>query len=230
MFAVGLQQKRIYSYNISEKIEEKIKDYFNDAQNKSKNAHDPIIFDLNSDNVLETTDTTNGVYFDHDNNGFAEASAWVGENDGILVIDTNNNGEIDNGTDVLLHSTLATFDSNNDGIIDANDANFANLKILKGDGTLMSLAEAGIASIALNTTTTDITDENGNQQFTSGTFTRTDGTTGTFGEFLVSTDPSNSMATEWIDETDEIENLPDIAGRGVVYSLHQAMLRDKLVA
>jgi len=209
---------------------DEVKRYWEKIVDTSDDLYDPIIFDLNGDNVLETTDTTNGVYFDHDNNGFAEASAWVGENDGILVIDTNNNGEIDNGTEVLLHSTLATFDTNNDGIIDANDANFANLKILKGDGTLMTLAEAGITSITLNTTTTDITDENGNQQFASGTFTRTDGTTGTFGEFLVSTDPSNSTATEWIDETDEIENLPDIAGRGVVYSLHQAMLRDKLAA
>ena len=174
---------------------------FKKAEGEGCEPHDPIIFDLNNDGVLETTDINNGVYFDHENDGFAEASAWVGENDGILVVDSNNNGKIDNGTEVLLHSTLAAFDTNNDGIIDVNDADFNNLKILKGDGTLMSLAEAGIISINLNTTATDITDENGNNQFASGTFTKSDGTTGTFGEFLVNTDTTNSMATEWLEET-----------------------------
>lgn len=46
-----------------------------------------------------------------------------------------------------------------------------------------------------------ITDENGNQQFASGTFTKSDGTTGTFGEFLIKTETSNSIATEWLEET-----------------------------
>lgn len=184
---------------------------------------DPIIFDLNNDGVLETTDINNGVYFDHENDGFAESSAWVGDNDGVLVTDSNNNGEIDNGSELLTAETLASFDTNEDGIIDENDTNFANLKILKGDGTLMTLAEAGITSINLNTTSTEITDKNGNQQFASGTFTRADGTTGKFGEFLVKTETSNSIATEWLEETDEISDLPDISGSGNIYSLHQAM-------
>lgn len=68
-----------------------------------------------------------------------------------------------------------------------------------------------------------ITDENGNQQFASGTFTKSDGTTGTFGEFLIKTETSNSIATEWLEETDEISELPDISGSGNIYSLHQAM-------
>lgn len=188
---------------------------------------DPIIFDLNNDGVLETTDINNGIYFDHENDGFAESSAWVGDNDGVLVTDSNNNGEIDNGSELLTAETLASFDTNEDGIIDENDTNFANLKILKSDGTLMTLTEAGITSINLNTTSTEITDKNGNQQFASGTFTRADGTTGTFGEFLVKTETSNSIATEWLDETDEISDLPDISGSGNIYSLHQAMLRDE---
>ena len=188
---------------------------------------DPIIFDLNNDGVLETTDINNGIYFDHENDGFAESSAWVGDNDGILVIDSNNNGDIDNASELLTAETLASFDTNEDGIIDENDTNFANLKILKGDGTLLPLAEAGITSINLNTTSTEITDENGNQQFASGTFTRADGTTGTFGEFLVKTETSNSIATELLEETDGIAELPDISGSGNIYSLHRAMLRDE---
>ena len=59
-----------------------------------KKYWDPIIFDLNNDGKLETTDVTNGIYIDYANDGFAEASAWVGNNDGILFLDTNNNNKI----------------------------------------------------------------------------------------------------------------------------------------
>lgn len=40
--------------------------------------------------------------------------------------------------------------ANQDEIIDSNDTNFSDLKILKGDGTLLTLAEANIASINLS--------------------------------------------------------------------------------
>ena len=48
------------------------------------------------------------------------------------------------------------------------------------------------------------------QYYEYGTMTVTvgaDGTTGTFGEFLVKTETSNSIATEWLDETDGIAEL-----------------------
>lgn len=54
---------------------------------------EPIVLDLDG-NGFGTTNVSNGVYFDHENDGFAEASAWVGRNDGILVVDSNNNDEI----------------------------------------------------------------------------------------------------------------------------------------
>ncbi|VVM18915.1 Alkaline phosphatase (EC [uncultured Gammaproteobacteria bacterium] len=38
--------------------------------------------------MVETTSKENsGVYFDHDNNSFAEQSGWVGKDDGLLVFD-----------------------------------------------------------------------------------------------------------------------------------------------
>ena len=63
-----------------------------------KKYWDPIILDLNNDGKLDTTDVSNGLYIDYANDGFAEASAWVGENDGILFLDSNNNDKLDNGT------------------------------------------------------------------------------------------------------------------------------------
>ncbi len=186
---------------------------------------DPIILDLNG-NGINTTDVANGTFFDFENDGFAEATSWIENEDAVLVVDNNNNNIIDDVSEVLTHSTLSEFDSNNDGIIDSNDENFGNLKIIKGDGTIMSLADAGITSIDLNITTTDITDENGNKQFASGTFTKSDGTTGTFGEFLLKTDPSRSLETEEIEVSDEISDLPNIGARGKLHSLYYCMQKD----
>ena len=61
-----------------------IQEYFSTAESTTS----PLVVDLDGDGV-ETTTEENGVYFDHDNNGFAEKTAWVGKDDGLLVRDIN---------------------------------------------------------------------------------------------------------------------------------------------
>ncbi|KKR02932.1 MAG: Outer membrane adhesin-like protein [Candidatus Uhrbacteria bacterium GW2011_GWF2_39_13] len=117
--------------------------------------HDPLILDLDGDGI-ETTNLTNGGYFDHDENGFAETSAWVGIDDGVLAMDLDEDGIINNGSELIETFT--------DLSIDTNDTDFANLKVLKGDGSFMTISEAGIKSISLTYSNVNITDANGNQQ------------------------------------------------------------------
>ena len=200
---------------------------------------DPIILDLDNDGI-ETTTRKNGVYFDHNTNGFAENSAWVGADDGLLVRDLNNNGTIDSGRELFGNNTmlanqilatsgyqaLAELDTNSDGKIDINDTAFATLKILKGDGTLETLDEAGIKSVNLAYSTTNATDANGNVQVKSGSFTKTDNTTGSVGEFNFDINSTYSVATQWVEESTQIQALPDAQGFGNVYTLRQAMARD----
>lgn len=38
------------------------------------------------------------MYFDHDNNGFKEATAWIEKDDGLLVLDKNGNELFGNHT------------------------------------------------------------------------------------------------------------------------------------
>ncbi len=79
-----------------------VKNHFTQAQSTSPTTFiDPIIIDLNNDGKLSTTNIENGTYFDHQNDGFAETSSWVSPNDGILAIDKNNNGYIDNGNEIF---------------------------------------------------------------------------------------------------------------------------------
>ena len=187
---------------------------------------EPIVLDLDG-NGFGTTNVSNGVYFDFNNDGFAEKIAWADDGDGVLVADLNNNGKIDNGTEVLTAETLSSFDTNNDGVINSEDENFANLKIMKNDGTVLSLADAGVESINTNITETDYTDENENFLFGEGSFTKTDGTINNFGEYYFKTDYTDTEEVDLIEETEAVAALPDIENVGKLRSLHQAMLRDE---
>ena len=115
-----------------------------------------------------------GAQFDNDSDGMKVASGWVHSDDGLLVLDRNGNGKIDDGLEVFGDNTnlsdgskavhgfaaLADFDKNNDGKIDAKDEIFNSLKVWRdfsGDGVsdsseLFSLSELGIKALNLNYT------------------------------------------------------------------------------
>ncbi len=191
-------------------------------------SRSPLILDLDGDGV-ETTSVTAGLHFDHDGNSFAEESGWVGKDDGLLVLDKNGNGTIDNGSELFGNNTalqaggkaangfaaLADLDSNADGKIDSKDAAFASLKVWKdgnGDGItqageLLTLTQAGVASLATGYTaqgsvdangdysagSTDAIDANGNQHRQVGSYTKTDGTTAKLEDVWFKADMANTV-------------------------------------
>lgn len=138
---------------------------------KAVPQRDPLIIDLGEEGI-ELTDVENGVYFDLDNNGFAEKTAWIGTEDGFLALDINGNGIIDNGGELFgdqfimpdgnISETgfeaLSSLDENYDGIIDENDAVFEKLCVWidsnhngnTDENELKTLTESGIVSIDLN--------------------------------------------------------------------------------
>ena len=70
------------------------------AENIFNSVRSPLVLDLDGDGV-ETRSIDRGVYFDHDGNGFAEGTGWVGSDDGLLVYDRNGNGEVDDGGELF---------------------------------------------------------------------------------------------------------------------------------
>jgi hypothetical protein len=102
----------------------------------------PLVLDLNGDGI-QTLSIEDGVYFDHNSNFFAEKSGWINPGDALLSRDINNNGIIDNGSELFGDSTLLTngqkatngfealadLDSNGDGFIDLNDPVWNELRL-----------------------------------------------------------------------------------------------------
>lgn len=166
---------------------------------------DPLVLDLDGDGfALTAIDPDNPVYFDIDEDQFAESVGWVGAGDALLAIDRDGSGAIE-GIDELFGDAvtnafddLATLDTNADGKIDSGDAEFANLRVwrdLDRDGTtdageLQTMAQAGIASVSLAASPAGI-DVNGNIITRTAAFTRSDGTTGTAGSVNLLVDQSD---------------------------------------
>jgi hypothetical protein len=222
---------------------DKAKRKFNDA----KNTISPIALDLNGDGI-QTTGVEDGAYFDHDKNGFAEQTGWVSPEDGLLVRDLDGNGQIDSGRELFGNQTslangytaangyqaLAELDSNHDGQIDAADSAYVTLQIWQdsnGDGyssanELHTLAEVGVQSVSTAYTADTLTDVQGNAHRQAGTYTTTIGETRAAEDIWFQVDNTYTLATEWLDVPADIAALPDLAGYGNVYDLHQAMVRD----
>lgn len=200
--AVGVYEQDKKFYDIADRFSQELWAVATGVRGAFSTAHkqsSPLALDLDGDGV-ETTTVESGVYFDHDDNGFAEKSGWVGKDDGLLVRDINNNGLIDDGTELFGNNSvlssgqkaangfeaLADLDSNSDGVFNSSDAAWNQVKVWKDanqngkvdSGELLTLEQAGVSGINLNYENETTTDENGNQHKQTGTFIKTDGTTG----------------------------------------------------
>jgi len=122
-----------------------IKDDDQDNDPDPELEYSPIVIDLNNDGI-KGTNLDYKINFDLDNNGFKEATSWIDNNDAFIAIDKNNNGTIDNGSELFGNKSISNnayaytnpnakngfeslkeLDSNNDGIIDEKDKEFTNL-------------------------------------------------------------------------------------------------------
>jgi len=160
---------------------------------------DPLVFDLNGDGVKLTSFGDKPVLFDIDHDGKLELTGWTSAADGIVVMDLNGNGDIDGihetmseyfngtagndgdtGTKPFANgfAALKSLDSNGDNKFTLADTAWANVKVwIDSDhdgetdaGELKTLAELGITSINLTSTTQSGLVNGGNEILASGTF------------------------------------------------------------
>ncbi len=154
---------------------------------------EPLVLDLDGDGV-NLPSYADGVAFDIDGDGVVDQTAFAREGDGVLALDRNGNGRIDNGKELFgdQHGAangfeeLAKFDDNGDQIIDRRDSVFQSLGVIRdanADGRLdpsefMSLESLGIEAIELLNTLKWEDDGRGNSLAERGVFHWKDGRTG----------------------------------------------------
>lgn len=205
-----------------------------------KGTNDPLVLDLDGDGLELLAQTSQSPLFDIDGDGFAERTGWVNSGDGFLVVDENANGVIDDVGEMFGSTTqsgfaeLAGYDTNSDGVIDANDTDFGDLKVWRDlnqngvtdAGELSTLGDLGIASISLTTSTTGTGTFGGNEVTATGTFTRTDSTTGTIGDVNFGADQFNSvyLGDDTVSTAAAAE--ANLKGHGILTDLHIAMTQN----
>ncbi len=126
-----------------------------------------VVIDLDGNGAELQSLTTSKVRFDMDGDAVAERTAWVASGDGLLVLDRNGNGRIDDSSEMSFVDDAANarsnieglraYDSNGDGLLTAADKRFASFKIwqdVNANGVseaeeLKGLGEIGVAAIDL---------------------------------------------------------------------------------
>jgi hypothetical protein len=202
---------------------------------------DPFVLDLDGDGFDLRPNVTTSPLFDLNADGFATRTAWtLGADDGFLAIDLNENGKIDDITELFGnniesgYAALSAYDLNSDGKVDQAEATTAEIVIWvdqDGDaqtdaGELHTLDDFSIASINV---TPDITTPDVEDDYTilrQGTFTYEDTTTGTTGDIAFGT---NNYVSQWLENvtiTSEALALPQIKGHGTLPDLRAAMSYD----
>ena len=127
----------------------------------------PIAVDLDGDGT-EYLSRDEGVVFTDQSTGESVNTAWVAPEDGMLVIDANNSGTVDESREYVftewsanaetdLQAIAEVFDTNQDGVLDAQDEQFDQFAVwqdadsdgVTDEGELTSLTDLGVESIAL---------------------------------------------------------------------------------
>lgn len=204
----------------------------------------PLVIDLDGDGIelTEYDAQTTTTFFDLDNDGFAEQTAWIAaDQDGLLARDINEDGIINNAGELFGSSTidgfaiLAQLDSNGDLVIDEHDDAWDELVIWKDidgdaqtdDGELLTLASQNIKSISLADVRASYSTIEGNAISHTSNVTKTNGTTTTIVDAWFVTNDVNTYFDQ--DYTLDIRTLflPTMRGFGLLPDLHISMSLDE---
>lgn len=130
------------------------------AELVSKSLKDPLVISLDG---LMPNLSSKQFSFDIDSDGRSDQISLLKDGSGFLALDKNNNGRIDNGSELFGTKSgdgfadLSKYDDDNNGWIDANDKIFDKLRIWQktdNKDELLALGEVGIGAIFLGNTET----------------------------------------------------------------------------
>lgn len=118
---------------------------------------DPLVINLDS-NITSVSDQK--FFFDLDADGDEESISFAGEGSGFLALDKNNDGVINDGSELFGTKSgdgfkdLAAYDEDGNGWIDENDSIFNKLKVWtkddEGKDLLIDLKKSDVGAIYLD--------------------------------------------------------------------------------
>jgi hypothetical protein len=184
-------------------------------------ATSPLVLDLDDDGQFTIGLAQSSVSFDLNSDGLMENVGWASATDGLLAIDLNSDGIINDGSELFGEAfgltdgtrakdgfaALSSLDSNQDGRISATDNAFSQLKVWKDAdsdgqtdvGELSSLMDMGIESLDLSGVWSP-TAENANIVGIKSSYTTTDGATHQMADIWFRTSPSGAPVLPVIED------------------------------
>ncbi|VEB25597.1 RTX toxin protein [Actinobacillus lignieresii] len=214
-------------------------------QGRNYDVYDPLALDLDGDG-LETISMNGhkGALFDHEGIGIRTATGWLAADDGFLVLDRNQDGMINDISELFSNKNklsdgsisshgfvaLSDLDVNKDKLIDQNDTLFSKLQVwrdLNRNGfsepeELFSLEALNIKS--LHTAYEERNDVLfGDNILTQlGKYEKTDGSFSQMGDINFSFNPFYSRFTEALNLTEHQKRAINLAGTSRVRDLREA--------
>ncbi|HRE33352.1 MAG TPA: hypothetical protein PLD88_15365, partial [Candidatus Berkiella sp.] len=212
--------------------------YFTDCEGKSyfwdksgiyeSSATAPVVLDLTGYDI-DLASVKEGVQYDMNQDGQKGATSWIGEGNGFLIYDANQDHTVTNASEFILTSFVPEaktdvealslgFDSNNDKIFSADDAQWSKLGVwqdsnhdgIVDQGEYNTLDQLGIISIDLNSDH-NAHMQNGNIVNGFSSFTYADGTKGAVADVALRTEDvlqSTSQVDTLLAANDASSNTP----------------------
>ena len=182
---------REISFNLDVSMSRNFVQYTKETVQNVASFIDPLVINLNG-NIAEVSDQK--FYFDLDTDGEEEAISRLCEDSGYLALDLNQDGKINDGSELFGTKSgdgfedLSAYDEDGNGWIDENDDVWNKLKIwvqdANGNSKLYSLAEQGVGAICLQNVSTEFGQRGSNGEVNAairntGIFLYENGTAGT---------------------------------------------------
>lgn len=153
---------RTIDFSVDLSMSSRFETYYYEQTNDVIRMCDPLVLNFDGD-IAGLSDQK--FMFDLDADGTEEEISMLSSGNGFLALDSNNDGIINDGSELFGtksgdgFSDLSAYDKDHNGWIDENDEIFDKLKIwtknAEGEDELMSLKDKGVGAIYLGNSNTD---------------------------------------------------------------------------
>ena len=155
---------KVINFNLELGMSRSFREYYKEEYNiaELQRVCDPLVINFDG-NVANLRDQS--FFFDIDADGKKDEIHELASGSGYLTLDKNNDGMINDGSDLFgpqsgdVFGDLAQYDEDGNGWIDENDSVWNKLKIWcrdeKGENVLYTLADKGVGAICLQKAATN---------------------------------------------------------------------------